>query len=187
MKCSVFIATSVDGYIATPDGGVDWLEAAGDPGADMDEFADMGFGDYLATVDCMIMGRKCLEKIASFELTPEQWPYGDIPIVTLSNTLSAVPAGLPPTVELYSGEIDVLIEQLETRGCSHAYVDGGTTITGLLELGLINEITLTRAPVILGGGLPLFGELSRNIKLEQARAQAYPNGFVQERYQVSYR
>ena len=186
MKCSVFIATSVDGYIATPDGGVDWLQAAGDPSADMGDSADMGFADYLSTVDCMIMGRKCLEKIASFELTPEQWPYGDIPIVTLSNTLSAVPAGLPETVEIYIGPLDALIEQLETRGCRHAYVDGGTTITGMLELGLINEVTLTRAPVLLGAGLPLFGPLKRSIKLEDARSQAFPNGFVQTCYRVSY-
>ena len=74
MKCSVFITTSADGYIATEDGGVEWLETAGNANAEMGENADMGFNRYIASVDCMIMGRKCMEKISSFNLTPEQWP-----------------------------------------------------------------------------------------------------------------
>jgi dihydrofolate reductase len=186
MKCSVFIATSVDGYIATPDGGVEWLENAGNPDADMGENADMGWNDYISSIDCMIMGRKCMEKISSFNMTPEQWPYGDIRIVVLSNTLKEPSDNLQENVEMYSGEIPALISQLEADGFHHAYIDGGTTITNFINLELIDEMTITRAPVVLGEGLPLFGKTNTHITLENAQAISYPNGFVQVRYDVKY-
>lgn len=88
MKCSVYIATSVDGYIATLDGGVDWLHTSGNLEA------DMGFQSYMVSVDCMIMGRKCMEMISSMNVTPEQWPYGDVRIVVLSNTVKEPPENL---------------------------------------------------------------------------------------------
>ena len=116
MKCSVYIATSVDGYIATVDGGVDWLHTAGNSKADMGDNPDMGFGSFINSVDCMIMGRKCMEVISSMNLTPEQWPYGDIHIVVLSNTIKEPPENLKGKVKVYSGEIPALIEQLVTRG-----------------------------------------------------------------------
>ena len=87
MKCSVYIATSADGYIATVDGGVDWLHKAGNSAADMGNNPDMGFNAYLDSVDCMIMGRKCMEMVSGMNLTPEQWPYGDITIIVLSKTV----------------------------------------------------------------------------------------------------
>lgn len=186
MKCSVFIATSADGYIATSDGGIEWLETAGSRNVGMGDSADMGFADYLAGVDCMIMGRKCMEKISSFDLTPEQWPYGDRRIVALSNTGRTPPTNLEGRVEMYSGDIPSLIEQLEADGFKSAYIDGGATITSFINLGLINEMILTRAPVLLGEGLPLFGRFDRQIKLEKTQAKAYPNDFVQIHYTVNY-
>jgi dihydrofolate reductase len=186
MKCSVFIATSADGYIATEDGGVEWLESAGNLDVDMGEQADMGFGNYIANVDCMIMGRKCMEKISSFNLTTEQWPYGNRRIIALSNTVTAPPANLKNKVEMYSGDIHELINQLENSGFKHAYIDGGTTITSFINLELINEMSITRAPVLLGCGRPLFGKMNKQIKLEGARAIAYPNDFIQVQYNVSY-
>ncbi|MEO1085917.1 MAG: dihydrofolate reductase, partial [Acidobacteriota bacterium] len=89
MKCSVCIATSVDGYIATTDGGVEWLETAGDPDADMGADPHMGLVEFMDSIDCMVMGRKTMEKLSSFELTPEQWPYGDLRIFVLSQTVAA--------------------------------------------------------------------------------------------------
>jgi len=186
MKCSIFIATSADGYIAEEDGGVEWLESAGNPDADMSEQADMGFGSYIADVDCMIMGRKCMEKISSFNLAPEQWPYGDRRIIVLSNTVVVPPANLKDKVEMYSGDVPKLINQLENSGFKHVYIDGGTTITSFLNLKLINEMSITRAPVLLGGGRPLFGKTNKQIKLENAQAKAYPNDFIQVQYTVSY-
>lgn len=186
MKCSVFIATSADGYIATIEDSVDWLEVAGNADADMGDDADMGMAEYMASVDCMIMGRGCMEAISGFDLTAEQWPYGDIRIIVLSGTVEEAPENLKGKVEMYSGEIADLISKLESEGFQHAYIDGGKTITSFINLKLISEMTITRAPVILGEGKPLFGKTYKQIKLENAQATAYPNDFVQVRYEVNY-
>jgi dihydrofolate reductase len=186
MKCSVFIATSADGYIATEEGGVEWLEMAGKANVDMGDQSDMGAKNYMASFDCMIMGRKTMEILSSFNLTPEQWPYGDARIIVLSNTVKEVPENLKDKAEIYSGDIPALIAQLESEGFSHAYIDGGTTITSFLNLQLINEMTITHAPILLGAGKPLFGKTFKHIKLESAQAIAYPNDFIQIKYQVNY-
>ena len=186
MKCSVFIATSVDGFIAKEDGSVDWLHRAGKPGVDLGDQSDMGFNDYLSSVDCMIMGRKCMDTIAGMNLTPEQWPYGSIKIVVLSNTVKEAPENLKGKVEMYSGDLNDLVAQLENDDFKHAYIDGGTTIQAFLNLKLINEMTITRAPILLGEGKPLFGKTFKDIKLTQAKAIAFANDFIQVSYQVSY-
>lgn len=186
MKCSVFIATSIDGMIAKKDGSVDWLHSAGNLNADMGSRADMGFNDYISSVDCMIMGRKCMEAISSMNLTPEHWPYGSLRIIVLSNSLKNLPANMQGKVELYSGNLNDLISNLESEGFTHAYIDGGTTIRGFLKLKMINEITITRAPILLGEGIPLFGSIEQDIKLTESKAEAFPNDFVQVRYKVSY-
>lgn len=186
MKCSVFIATSADGYIATTDDSVEWLELSGRTDVDLGDQADMGFNGFIASVDCMIMGRGCMEKLASFNLTPEQWPYGNIRIVALSNSIKEAPENLKAWVEIYSGSISSLISELESTGFKHAYVDGGATITSFLNLKLINEMTITQAPIILGAGKPLFGQTDQTIKLENAQATAFPNDYIQIKYDVNY-
>lgn len=186
MKCSVFIATSVDGFIASKDGGVDWLETSGNPEVDLGDQADMGMNNYMASVDCMIMGRKTMDTIVSFNLTPEQWPYGDTRIIVLSRKVKQAPDDLKDKVEMYSGSIPALLAQLESEGFKHAYIDGGKTIQSFLNLELIDEMTITRAPILLGEGTPLIGKLTNRIKLEDANATAYPNDFVQVHYKVNY-
>ena len=186
MKCSVFIATSADGFIAKPDGSVDWLHTAGNTEADMGDHADMGLNNYISSVDCMIMGRKCMDTISSMDLTPDQWFYGDMKIVVLSNTLKEAPDNLKGKVEMYSGDLNKLIASLENEGLKHAYIDGGTTIQAFINLELINELTITRTPVLLGEGISLFGKTAKDIKLEQAEAIAFPNDFVQVKYHVNY-
>ncbi|WP_440875799.1 dihydrofolate reductase family protein [Thalassotalea sp. PLHSN55] len=186
MKCSVYIATSADGYIATLDGSVDWLHTAGNSEADMSNNPDMGFNHFIATVDCMIMGRKCMDAISGFNLTPEQWPYGDTKVYVLSNSINEPPENLRGKVEMYSGEISTLISHLETKGYKHAYIDGGTTITAFINLQLINEMTITKAPIILGKGIPLFGEINSSVKLINSEAIAFPNDFVQIKYGLNY-
>ncbi|PKI16020.1 dihydrofolate reductase family protein [Colwellia sp. 12G3] len=187
MKCSVYIATSTDGYIATPDGGVDWLHTSGKADADMSENPDMGFTEFINSVDCMIMGRKCMEVIASFDIPAEQWPYRNIKIYALSNTLTEPPANLAGKVEMVSGDIITLVNQLFENGYKHAYIDGGATITSFINLKLINEMTITKAPVILGDGIPLFGKLNHPVKLERAESISFPNDFIQLKYRVNYR
>jgi len=186
MKCSVYIATSVDGFIAKKDGSVDWLHSAGNLEADMGEQADMGFADFMASVDCMVMGRKCMEMIASMNLTPEEWPYGDTRIIVLSNTLKEAPDNVKGKVEMYSGDINALLTQLESDGFTHAYIDGGATVQAFINLKLINEMTITRAPILLGEGIPLFGKIDKEIKLEHVQAMAFANDFIQEKFVVNY-
>ncbi len=186
MKCSVYIATSADGYIATPDGGVDWLDSAGNAeSGDRASMGDGGFSSYLDTVDCMVMGRKTMEKVASFNLPPEQWPSRDLPVYVLSDTLSQPPRGLPETVEIFSGSIPELIDQLKVKGFKHAYIDGGSTITSFLQCDLIDEICVSQAPILLGSGLPLFGNLGKTVKLSAAQAKVFSNDFIQWKYLVS--
>jgi|TARA_R110000737_G_scaffold348572_1_gene382752 dihydrofolate reductase len=186
MKCSIFIATSVDGFIAKEDGSVDWLHTAGKQGVDLGVQADMGMNDHMSTVDCMIMGRKCMDTISSMNLTSEQWPYGAIKIIVLSNTIKEAPENLKDKVEMYSGDLQKLILILENEGFKHAYIDGGTTIQSFLNLKLINEITITKAPILLGEGKSLFGKTFSDIKLVEAEAIAYPNDFIQVKYKVNY-
>ena len=169
MKCSVFIATSVDGMIARKDGGVEWLHTAGNAHADMGNEGDMGFNAFL-----------------NMNLTPEQWPYGTLRIIVLSSTLKRVPMNMEDKAELYSGNLNDLISRLESQGHKHAYIDGGTTIQGFLRLKLIDEMTITVAPIILGGGIPLFGSLEQEIKLTESKVKVFPNDFVQARYKVGY-
>ncbi len=185
MKCSVYIATSADGYIATPDGGVDWLLTAGNLEADMGS-EDMGFKAVMDSVDCMIMGRKCMEMISIMNLTPEKWIYGDMRIVVLSNTVKEPPENLRGKIEMYSGDIKDLILQLESSGFKHAYIDGGSTITSFIKLKLIDEMIITKTPVLLGEGIPLFGKINQRVKLENAEATAYQNEFIQIKYSVNY-
>ncbi|HQR73249.1 MAG TPA: dihydrofolate reductase family protein [Sulfurovum sp.] len=185
MKCSVFIATSADGYIATPDGGVDWLDTAGNLEADMGS-EDMGFEFFMDSVDCMIMGRKCMDVLSNMNLTSVEWPYGDTRIVVLSNTVKEPPTNLQGKVEMYSGNIQDLIIKLESCGLTHAYIDGGSTITSFINLELINEMTITKVPVLLGEGIPLFGKINKNVKLENAKASVFPNDFIQVKYSVNY-
>lgn len=186
MKCSVYIASSVDGFIARSDDGIDWLDTAGNQDADMGDSADMGFTEFFDSVDCLIMGRKCMEVIAGMELTPEQWPYGDKRIIALSNTVHETPENLPGTVEMFGGDVLELLSKLEQEGHSHAYIDGGQTIQSFLDLKLISEMTLTYIPILLGEGIRLFGKTNQDIDLQQSSSQTFPNDLVQVHYHVSY-
>jgi len=186
MKCSVYIATSVDGFIAGKNGSVDWLETAGNPEAGTGSSAYVEMTDYMASVDCIVMGRKCMEMISSFNLTPDQWPYGSTRIIVLSKTLKKPCKNLIDKMEMYSGDLSELIAKLENEGHQHAYIDGGTTIQSFLNLRLINEMTITQIPILLGEGIPLFGSLAQDVNLEDAEAVACPSDYVQIRYKVRY-
>lgn len=176
-RCSVFIATSLDGYIAREDGSIDWLNR-------MDERIpsgeDCGYGAFIATVDALVMGRKSFDTVLAFGT----WPYGEMPVVVLSRSLDALPAGVRATVSLERGEPREVAERLGRRGYRHLYIDGGETIREFLRAGLIDEITVTTIPVLLGSGRPLFGPVSADVPLELIDSRAYPFGFVQHRYRV---
>ena len=186
MKFSVYIALSVDGYIARVDGGVDWLDTYGKHDVEMGEDGDMGFTAFMDTVDCMVMGRGCMEAISGFDLAPEQWPYGDTRVIVLSKSLTELPDNIRKHAELYSGSLPQLVEMLRQDEHRRIYVDGGKTIQSFLNMKLITDMCLTRVPVILGAGIPLFGQTDQDIRLEKPEARVFANELVQLRYDVSY-
>lgn len=177
IKCSVFIATSLDGFIARKDGGLDWLPQPNE--AEGGE--DYGYKEFMASVDTLVMGRKTYELVLTFK----EWPYPDKKVVVLSSRYPTTPTRLADGVEGVLCSPRELVEQLSARGARHLYVDGGKTIQGFLNAGLIHEMTITRVPVLLGDGIPLFGRLASDIRLQHVATKAYANGLVQSRYGVT--
>lgn len=171
----VFIATSLDGFIARENGDIDWL-----PGLSADG-GDYGYGKFIAGLDGLVMGRGSFEKVMEFE----KWPY-DKPVVVLSRSLApdAVPVRLAGKVRISDLEPTALAKELASAGWSHAYVDGGKVIQSFLRAGLIEDMVITQVPVLLGAGLPLFGALDQDIALEHLETEAFPSGLVQSRYKV---
>ena len=173
MKCSVFIATSLDGYIARADGSLDWLPPGGGE--------EHGYTEFMVTVDVVVMGRITYETVLTFDT----WPYVGKPVVVLS-TRPLQPTTLPGTVvEAMSGTPDEIVARLAARGSQHAYVDGGITVQRFLDAGLIQRMIITRIPVVLGRGIPLFGPVSRDIRLEHVATRSYQSGMVQSEYTIT--
>jgi dihydrofolate reductase len=171
----VFIAMSFDGFIARPDGSIDWLLAADGAGE------DHGYHRFMAGVDGVAMGRGTFETVRDFD----PWPY-EKPVVVLSRTLSAadVPERLAGRVEVSTEGPRALFERLEQQGWRRAYVDGGAVIRSFLAEGLVADMILTRVPVLIGAGRPLFGALARDLPLVHEATQAFPSGLVQSRYRL---
>ena len=171
MKASVFIATSLDGFIARTNGDLDWLPpGGGEP---------HGYDEFMASVDALIIGRKTFETVLSFET----WPYGEKPVFVLS-TRTLSPAPLGAVVESMSGPPTEIVSQLAARGIRHVYVDGGITVQRFLQAGLIQRLIITRVPVLLGAGIPLFGPLPGDIVLRHVGTRQYASGLVQSEYVV---
>ena len=172
MKASVFIATSLDGFIARANGDLDWLPAGGGE--------EHGYEAFIATVDALVIGRKTFETVLTFDA----WPYGERPVYVLSTrALADAPVGA--TVERLAGPPADIVAQLTARGVRHAYVDGGITIQRFLQAGLIQRLIITRVPVLLGSGIPLFGVTERDILLTHVETRQYASGLVQSEYAVS--
>ncbi len=177
-KCSVFIATSLDGFISRTDGRMDWLERAN---RQVPQGEDFGYARFMASVDGIVIGRTTFEQV----LTYEKWPYGTTPLVVLSRTLKSLPANLPATVSISAEAPLRLVDRLAARGLEHLYVDGGKCIQSFLAAGLIDELTITLIPVLIGNGNPLFGPLPGDVRLELIASQAFDFGFVQSTYRVA--
>jgi dihydrofolate reductase len=174
MNASVFVGTSVDGFIARPHGELDFLpQGGGEP---------HGYNEFIATVDVIVIGRKTFETVLGFS----GWPYGNTPVVVLSTRpldFSTLPGA---RVEQMSGFPEEIVVQLSSRGFQHAYIDGGVTIQRFLRAGLIQRLTITRVPVLIGEGIPLFGALPRDLRLRHVRTQQYTSGLVKTEYEVLY-
>jgi dihydrofolate reductase len=172
MTASVFIATSLDGFIARKNGALDWL-----PG---DEVEPHGYEEFIASVDALVMGRKTFETVLSFG----EWPYGTKPVVVLSSRPAdiVVPAGA--VCEAMSGTPSEVMARLAERGMTHLYVDGGVTVQGFLAAGLIRRMIITRIPVLLGSGIPLFGFLDHDIRCAHVATRSFASGMVQSEYSI---
>ncbi len=177
MKCSVFIATSLDGYIARADGRIDWLEEAHRSAPAGEDF---GYQEFFDAVDVLILGRRTFETVRGF---PE-WPYGEKRVVVLSQTLHQLPADCSPSVRLTDQSPAEIVKSLKHESFQRAYVDGGATIQSFLAAGLVSDLTITTIPILLGSGLPLFGRLTEDRPLLHEKTQVFPNGFVQSKYRV---
>ncbi|MCH8548629.1 MAG: dihydrofolate reductase family protein, partial [Balneolaceae bacterium] len=159
MKCSVYIATSADGFIATPDGGIDWLLRS--------EYEDAGkiglvYNEFISTVDVIVMGRHSFEKILTFN----EWYYEDTEVIVLTTQDLKEPESLTGKVIFKSGTPQEIVMELAKEGKKHLYIDGGITIQKFLKANLINELTITVIPIILGSGIPLFGNEGTEQPLE---------------------
>lgn len=170
MKASVFIAASLDGFIARKDGGLDWLPEDGEP---------HGYTEFMETVDAIVMGRKTFDFVLGFD----GWPF-EKPVVVLSRTLNDVAMPKGAACEVMAGTPHEIAARLGERGMRHLYIDGGETIHGFLEAGLIQRMIITRIGVLLGTGIPLFGPRSHDIRLQHVATRSYPSGLVQSEYLV---
>lgn len=168
---TVFIGLSVDGFIARRNGALDFLPEAPE---------DHGYEALMASVDALVMGRATFETVLGFG---GPWPYGDKRIVVLTSRpldMSAI-AG---RVEVMSGEPAGVVARLEASGARNLYVDGGATVQRFLAAGLIDRLVLTRVPVLIGEGIPLFGPLPGDVRLRHLATRSFPSGLVQTEYAV---
>jgi dihydrofolate reductase len=171
MTVSVFVGTSVDGFIARPNGELDWLpEGGGEP---------HGYNEFFASVDALVIGRKTFETVLAFD----PWPYGDKRVVVLSSS----PVDLlvaRGVVEQMAGNPADIVAKLAASGAHHLYVDGGITIQRFLRAGLVQRLVITRVPVLIGEGVPLFGSLPKDVRLTHVATRDFPSGLVQSEYRI---
>lgn len=168
----VFIATSMDGYIADRNGGIEWLHAIPNP-----DHSDFGYSEFVSTIDALVMGRKTFETVVGFG----EWPYKK-PVFVLSNTLSELPVGYEDKAQLVKGTLQEILHSIHQQGYFKLYIDGGSTIQHFLQEDRIDSMVITVIPIVLGGGTSLFGELSHSLDFECSASVLYPNKLVQHTF-----
>ncbi len=188
-KLSVYIASSLDGFIARKDGSFDWLEfdspdegGTDDSGAEDSGPEDYGFAEFFKSVDLLLMGRHTYETVLTFD----EWVYGDTELMVLSSTLGpeAIPARHEGKVSIASGKPHEILADLTEKGVRHVYVDGGITVQAFIHAGLIDEITISIIPVLIGDGIPLFGALDGDVRLQHVSTRSFSSGLVQVKYRT---
>jgi dihydrofolate reductase len=176
MKASVYIATSLDGFIAREDGSVDWL-----PTGESASGEDYGYHKFMDSVDALVMGRNTFELVLSFG---GDWPYGEKPVIVLTSRPLEIPDSIPDSVSVMSGPPAEIVQQLGERGYQHLYIDGGATLQGFIREGLIQTLIITTIPVLIGSGMPLFGTIPHDIHLRHMETRQFDNGLVQSKYEI---
>jgi len=169
----VYIATSLDGYIADKDGGLDWLHSIPNP-----EQSDFGFGEFMSGVDAIVMGRNTFETVCGFDVP---WPY-PVPTFVMSRTLKEIPSAYKDKVDLIDGSPQEIMDQLHSKGFDNLYIDGGITIQSFLAEDLIDELTITTIPVLLGDGIPLFSELKESLKFKLSETKVLLGSMIKSTY-----
>jgi len=172
MTTHVYIAASLDGYIATHEGGLEWLNGIPNP-----DNSDYGFDEFMARMDAVVMGRNTFDVVLGFG----EWPYPK-PVVVLSRTLTSLPEDLSGRAEIMKGAPAKVLETLQQRGYKRLYIDGGQTIQAFLKADLIDEITITRVPILLGDGISLFGKLTKPLPFLLCGSETYKNGLIKSHY-----
>lgn len=173
MSNIVNIATSMDGFIADKDGGLDWLHSIPNP-----DNLDFGWADFMEQIDALIMGRNTFEVVCGFD---GEWPYAK-PVFVLSNTMTTIPESYSDKAEIVSGPLPQVVKTLNTRGFNNLYIDGGKTIQSFLQADLIDELTITLIPILLGGGVPLFSTLTKPLEFKHISTQVHLDAMVQTHY-----
>ncbi len=169
----VFVARSLDGYIAGKNGELDWLNMIPNP-----EQLDMGYTQFIEQIDAIVMGRNTFEMVASFDVP---WPY-KIPVFVLSHTLTAVPTDYLGKIHLVRGSAQEVLKEIHEQGYHQLYIDGGTSLQGFLREDLIDEMIITTIPILLGEGIPLFSPLSKTLEFELVGSETYLDQIVQNHY-----
>lgn len=169
----VFIATSLDGYIADKNGGIDWLHSIPNP-----DNIDMGYSEFTNQIDAIIMGRKTFETVCRFDM---EWPY-EKPLFVLSNSMTHIPEKYKNKATLVKGSLKEVLKQIHEKKCYRLYIDGGKTIQSFLKEDLIDEITITIIPCLLGAGIPLFTHLPNKLDFECVESKIYLEKVVQNRF-----
>jgi dihydrofolate reductase len=171
----VYIATSLDGFIAREDGNIDWLNAYPNP-----DNSDHGYFDFIRRIDAYVMGRNTWQTVLSFPEFPDS--FYTKPIYVLSASLKTIPDAHKHKAEIFSGSLDALAQLLAQRGHHNIYVDGGKIIQSFLAEDRIDEMVISRIPILIGKGIPLFGPLQRDLLFEHVKTETFTNGITQSRY-----
>ncbi|AZQ61188.1 dihydrofolate reductase [Flammeovirga pectinis] len=169
----VFIATSLDGFIADKNGGIDWLNETPNPEGD-----DMGYIDFNTSVDALLMGKNTFETVLGFGI---DWPYSK-PVFVLSTTLKEVPEGYEDKVFIVNGTLNEVLDTIHQKGFKNLYLDGGKTIQSFLKEDLVDDLCLTTIPVLLGEGIPLFTSMNKRQDFELVESKVYLGQIVQSHF-----
>lgn len=172
MSNYIYIAVSLDGYIARKDGSIDWLTEIENP-----DGGDFGFSDFMQSIDAIVMGRNTFESVLGFN----QWIYTK-PVYVLSSTLKSIPQELSGKAYLIDGDPNSVVKELKSLNLENLYIDGGVTVQNFLRENLIDDMIITRIPILLGEGLPLFGSLKDSIKFQHISTILYNNSLVKSHY-----
>ena len=171
MPATAYVGVSLDGFLARPDGTIDWLPAPG---------PELGFAEFMAGIDDVVMGRRTWEFVAA----ADPWYYGDTPVVVLSSRPIARHAHTRSGVRHVAGDPAQVVATLAADGLANLHVDGGVTVQRFLRAGLIHLLVITTVSVLIGQGRPLFGPLDLDVHLTHVRTRSFDNGMVQSEYTV---